>query len=265
MPDAEIRGTRRRVLIRLTQRRSNAQQEPPDRTRRARARSLHGGVLRTCEPFVPRHLSRPRGLAPSPRFSRGIPVALRPGSRFHGPKPVAWSRGSPRTSQILPAGFHGRFDLRRRCHGPKPVSTHGFQGSGLSNDFVPASTRHVHCDGSNTSCAAPPAPECSLVLALPVFSFSLARTTRSFCRRTAALPLLPRIRRPQRRRRSEPSLRPSRRHRHEHRDGHDVRQRVQELRCDRDASRLQREAEARERSEEVGARRGRARRARTRR
>ena len=48
-------------------------------------------------PVALRALATRQGLAPLPAgFSRGIPAALRPGSRFHGPKPVAWSRGSPR-------------------------------------------------------------------------------------------------------------------------------------------------------------------------
>jgi hypothetical protein len=83
------------------------------------------------------------------RVRRGIPVALRPGLRFHGPKPVVWARGSPRLHRLRRVLRTLRPGLR--FHGPKPVVwSHGFQGSGFSNDLRAPSLDKCG-DGSKTS------------------------------------------------------------------------------------------------------------------
>ena len=76
-----------------------------------------------------------------------MPVALRPGSILFRPNSVSWSRGSR-----VPHVF-SRVLVASTCAadaGSKPVSTHGFQGSAFRMISC-LQTLSLHCDGSNTS------------------------------------------------------------------------------------------------------------------
>ncbi len=109
-----------------------------------------GASVRTSVPVGLSCFAPCEGLDHCPcRVRRGIPVALRPGSRFHGPKPVVWSRGSPRPATSLPGATTLRPALRMPDQNPS---------FGLADGRAPdlrliwwVQTLDKRCDGSQTS------------------------------------------------------------------------------------------------------------------